>query len=135
MRLHGASANGSAAAPFSAPAAPTPIAPATMMPRPSSARRSSRPFPATSRIELRCCRDLLMRPPVCERSFHDARHVLQAQANETISIPDKADKEAYHSTEDAAYGLCVSPLLHLPHSRRAGVMPADNGCGLPNAAS
>jgi hypothetical protein len=32
-----------------------------------------------------------MRPPFASASFHDARHVLQAQANETISIPDEAD--------------------------------------------
>ncbi len=39
--------SGSAAAPVSDPTAPAPIAPASMTPRPSSARRSSRPLPAT----------------------------------------------------------------------------------------
>src|ERR1051325_4653689 len=125
MRLHGASASGSAAAPFNAPAAPTPIAPATMMPRPSNARRSSRPLPATSTIELRSCRDLLMRPPVCERC---ATPVMRSRLNEeTISIPDKTDEEPYHPIEAAAYGPLISRdrdvsvrclrILRIPHSR------------------
>src|SRR5438309_7132229 len=56
-RLHGASDNGasagcasvrgSAAAPVKDPSGAVPIAPARMTPRPSSARRSSKPLPAT----------------------------------------------------------------------------------------
>src|SRR6266568_9102445 len=46
--LHGPSTSGSAAAPASEPPTPVPIVPANMMPRPSSARRSSRPLPATT---------------------------------------------------------------------------------------
>src|ERR1700739_4862223 len=51
-RLHGASVNGasvgaSAAAPVKDPSGAVPIAPARMTPRPSSARRSSNPLPAT----------------------------------------------------------------------------------------
>src|SRR5262249_49180453 len=49
-RLHGASDRGSAAAPVSEPTAPVLIAPAKTSPRPSSARRSSRPLPATALI-------------------------------------------------------------------------------------
>src|SRR5581483_6800207 len=44
-RLHGASCNGSAAAPVRP--VPVPSAPAKAMPPPSNARRSSRPLPAT----------------------------------------------------------------------------------------
>src|SRR5215467_16381785 len=52
-RLQGASVNGvsvdgSAAAPFSAPRGAALIAPARTTPRPSSARRSIRPLPATA---------------------------------------------------------------------------------------
>src|SRR5260370_39013466 len=47
-RLHGPSVSGSAAAPTSDPAVPAPIAPASTTPRPSSARRSIRPLPATN---------------------------------------------------------------------------------------
>src|SRR5947209_5299495 len=57
-RLHGASDNGasagcasvrgSAAAPVKDPSGAAPIAPARMTPRPSSARRSSNPLPATA---------------------------------------------------------------------------------------
>src|SRR6516162_9397162 len=52
-RLQGASVNrvsvdGSAAAPVSAPTGAVLIAPARMTPRPSSARRSIRPLPATA---------------------------------------------------------------------------------------
>ena len=51
VRLHGSSLSGSAAAPV--PDAPTPVAaaPASTMPRPSKARRSSSPLPATGVIE------------------------------------------------------------------------------------
>src|SRR6266851_5608574 len=47
-RLHGASVKGSAAAPVTEPKAPVLTAPAKTTPRPSSARRSSRPLPATA---------------------------------------------------------------------------------------
>src|SRR6516165_4303577 len=45
--LHGPSTSGSAAAPVIAPAVPAPTAPASNTPRPSRARRSKRPLPAT----------------------------------------------------------------------------------------
>src|SRR5712671_4180112 len=52
-RLHGASVSGafvgaSAAAPVKDPSGAVPIAPARMTPRPSSARRSSKPLPAAA---------------------------------------------------------------------------------------
>src|SRR5262249_21600427 len=46
-RLQGSSLSGSAAAPVSKAPTPVVVAPANMMPRPSSARRSSSPLPAT----------------------------------------------------------------------------------------
>src|SRR5262252_2214621 len=61
-RLHGLLASGSAAAAVVAPTAPTLMAPASAAPCDSSARRSTRPLPATLSTEsapLRC-RDLVM---------------------------------------------------------------------------
>src|SRR5215470_16722661 len=46
--VNGASVDGSAAAPVSAPSGAVLIAPARTTPRPSSARRSIRPLPATA---------------------------------------------------------------------------------------
>src|SRR5262245_19222895 len=46
--LHGSTGRGSAAAPVSEPPTPVAAAPASITPRPSSARRSMRPLPATS---------------------------------------------------------------------------------------
>jgi hypothetical protein len=50
-RLHGSTGSGSAAAPVNEVVTPVVVAPAIRMPRPSSARRSMRPLPATSCVE------------------------------------------------------------------------------------
>src|SRR6266850_5459445 len=63
-RLHASSLSGSAAAPEIVP--PTPAAPASAMPRPSSARRLTRPLPATKSSEG-------VRPPRSDVSMMSSR--------------------------------------------------------------
>src|SRR5215471_16772909 len=60
--VNGVSVDGSAAAPFRAPRGAALIAPARTTPRPSSARRSIRPLPATAPTAA----DLVLRKRVIE---------------------------------------------------------------------
>src|SRR5215813_6948842 len=89
-RLHRSSLSGSAAAPVTAPAAPT--APATAIPLPSKARRSIRPLPATKSSEGLRPRRLvvLMMSSLMERRHMRRSHLKTAYAaSRRLGCPDQ----------------------------------------------
>src|SRR5689334_254808 len=125
--VNGVSADGSAAAPVSAPRGAVLIAPARTTPRPSSARRSIRPLPATAPTAA----DLVLRKRLTEPLMSSSLSALSgvgryvyAPLRDLCQRSDKVTVAGFSIAGGRSAALCTRPAFSLavriPADRRYG---------------